>query len=96
MLQGRPVLVHSYARLEALVAVIGIALVTFDLIEGELHAAPVGGSAPACRLASSLRDQVLEGPHRSAQRDGVERQVVTRPSPFQAQILAVLGVDPST
>ena len=59
-----------------------------------------------------LTDPDLEGQHLSARRalrelermrmvcfsdaDGNQRQVVARPSPFQAEILAALGVDTST
>jgi transposase len=61
--------------------------------------------------ARKLTDPDLEGQHLSARRalrelerirmvrfsdaEGNERQVVTRPSPFQAEILAALGVDTS-
>jgi transposase len=61
--------------------------------------------------ARKLTDPDLEGQHLTARRalrelerirmvrfadtDGNERQVVTRPSPFQAEILAALGVDTS-
>ncbi|MGP8152342.1 MAG: IS1634 family transposase [Acidimicrobiales bacterium] len=61
--------------------------------------------------ARKLTDPDLEGQHLSARRglrelerirmvrfsdtDGNQRQVVTRPSPFQAEILAALGVDTS-
>ena len=62
--------------------------------------------------ARKLTDPDLEGQHLSARRalrelervrmvrfsdaEGNERQVVTRPNPFQAEILAALGVDTST
>ena len=62
-------------------------------------------------VGAKLTDPDLEGQHLSARRalrelkrvrmvrfsdaDGNERQVVTRPSPFQAKILAALGVDTS-
>ena len=54
-LHVRPVFLHNDARIEALIAVIGIALLIFGLIEAELRAAlgegPPAGILPEGRAA---------------------------------------------
>jgi transposase len=95
----RPVFHYTEKRVRGHVAVCVLAAVLEAVMSIDLK-------------ARKLTDPDLEGQHLSARRalrelervrmvrfsdaDGNERQVVTRPSPFQAEILAALGVDTST
>ena len=65
-LKVRPVFLHNDDRIEALIAVIGIALLIFGLIEAELRAAlgpdvPLPGILPEGRAAKPTARAVLAG-----------------------------------
>ena len=94
----RPVLHYTEKRVRGHVAICVLAAVLEAVMSIDLK-------------ARKLTDPDLEVQHLTARRglrelerirmvrftdaDGNERQVVTRPSPFQAEILAALGVDTS-
>jgi hypothetical protein len=96
-LKVRPIFLHNDDRIEALIAVIGIALLIFGLIEAELRAAlgegvPLPGILPEGRAAIPTARAVL------AAFDGLELTytpagiVLDRLSPVQRRILALLDI----
>ena len=96
-LKVRPIFLHNDDRIEALIAVIGIALLIFGLIEAELRAAlgdgvPLPGILPEGRAARPTARAVL------AAFDGLELSytpagiVLDRLSPVQRRILALLDI----
>ena len=96
-LKVRPVFLHNDDRIHALIAVIGIALLIFGLIEAELRTAlgpdiPLPGILPEGRAAKPTARAVL------AAFDGLELSytpagiVLDRLSPVQRRILALLDI----
>jgi len=96
-LRVRPVFLHNDARIEGLVAVVGIALLIFGLVEAELRAAlgdgaPLPGILPEGRAAKPTARAVL------AAFDGLEVTytnnglVLDHLSHVQRLILALLGI----
>src|SRR5712692_2374726 len=96
-LRVRPVFLHNDDRIQALIAVIGIALLIFGLIEAELRAAlgpgvPLPGILPEGRAAKPTARAVL------AAFDGLQLTytpagiVLDHLSPVQRQILALLNI----
>ena len=96
-LKVRPVFLHNDDRIQALIAVIGIALLIFGLIEAELRAAlgpgvPLPGILPEGRAAKPTARAVL------AAFDGLQLTytpagiVLDHLSPVQRQILALLNI----
>ncbi len=96
-LRVRPVFLHNDARIEALIAVIGIALLVFGLIEAELRAAlgegvPLPGILPEGRAAKPTARAAL------ASFDGLSATytpnglVLDRLTQVQRIILAHLGI----
>jgi hypothetical protein len=98
-LKVRPVFLHNDDRIEALIAVIGIALLIFGLIEAELRAAlgpdvPLPGILPEGRAAKPTARAVLaafDGLHLTYTAGGI---VLDQLSPVQRQILALLNIPP--
>jgi hypothetical protein len=96
-LKVRPVFLHNDDRIEALIAVIGIALLIFGLIEAELRAAlgpgtPLPGILPEGRAARPTARAALaafDGLHLTYTPAGI---VVDHLSPVQRQILALLNI----
>jgi hypothetical protein len=96
-LKVRPVFLHNDDRIEALIAVIGIALLIFGLIEAELRAAlgpdvPLAGILPEGRAARPTARAALaafEGLHLTYTAGGIELDHL---SPVQRQILALLNI----
>jgi Domain of unknown function (DUF4277) len=96
-LKIRPVFLHNDDRIEALIAVIGIALLIFGLIEAELRAAlgpqvPLPGILPEGRAARPTARAVLaafDGLHLTYTPAGI---VLDRLTPVQRQILALLDI----
>jgi len=96
-LHVRPVFLHNDARIEALVAVIGIALLIFGLIEAELRAAlgegaPLPGILPEGRAAKPTARAALaafDGLSVSYTNNGL---VLDRLSQVQRVILALLNI----
>jgi Domain of unknown function (DUF4277)/Transposase DDE domain len=96
-LRVRPVFLHNDDRIEALIAVIGIALLVFGLIEAELRAAlgdgaPLPGILPEGRAAIPTGRAVLaafDGLHLTYTPAGI---VLDRLTPVQRTILAHLDI----
>ncbi len=96
-LKVRPVFLHNDDRIEALIAVIGIALLIFGLIEAGLRAAlgpgvPLPGILPEGRAAKPTARAALaafDGLHLTYTPAGI---VVDHLSPVQRQILALLNI----
>ena len=96
-LKVRPVFLHNDDRIEALIAVIGIALLIFGLIEAELRAAlgegvPLPGIMPEGRAARPTARAVLAaftGLHLTYTPAGI---VLDRLTPVQRRILALLDI----
>lgn len=96
-LKVRPIFLHNDDRIEALIAVIGIALLIFGLIEAELRAAlgpgvPLPGILPEGRAAKPTTRAVLaafDGLHLTYTPAGI---VLDRLSPVQRHILALLDI----
>jgi transposase len=96
-LQIRPVFLHNDARIEALMAIIGIALLIFGLIEAELRQAlgegvPLPGILPEGRAAKPTARAALtafDGLHATYTKTGL---VLDRLSQPQRVILALLGI----
>jgi hypothetical protein len=96
-LKVRPVFLHNDDRIHALIAVIGIALLIFGLIEAELRAAlgdgvPLPGILPEDRAAKPTARAVLaafDGLHLTYTPAGI---VLDHLSPVQRQILALLNI----
>jgi uncharacterized protein DUF4277/DDE family transposase len=96
-LKVRPVFLHNDDRIEALIAVIGIALLIFSLIEAELRAAlgpdvPLPGILPEGRAARPTARAVLaafDGLHLTYTPAGI---ALDRLSPVQRHILALLDI----
>lgn len=96
-LKVRPVFLHNDDRIEALIAVIGIALLIFGLIEAELRASlgdgvPLAGILPEGRAASPTARAVLaafDGLHLTYTPAGI---VLDRLTPVQRTILAHLNI----
>ena len=96
-LRVRPVFLHNDARIESLIAVIGIALLIFGLIEAELRAAlgegiPLPGILPEGRAAKPTARAVLSafsGLSVTYTRSGL---ILDRLTHTQRVILAHLGV----
>jgi transposase len=93
----RPVFLHNDARIEALMAIIGIALLIFGLIEAELRQAlgegvPLPGILPEGRAAKPTARAALtvfDGLHATYTKTGL---VLDRLSQVQRVILALLGI----
>ena len=96
-LRVRPVFLHNDDRIEALIAVIGIALLIFGLIEAELRAAlganvPLPGILPEGRAARPTARAVLaafDGLHLTYTASGI---VLDRLTQVQRTILALLNI----
>ncbi len=96
-LKVRPIFLHNDDRIQALIAVIGIALLIFGLIEAELRAAlgenvPLPGILPEGRAAKPTARAVLaafDGLHLTYTPAGI---VLDHLSPVQRQILALLNI----
>ena len=96
-LRVRPVFLHNDDRIEALIAVIGIALLIFGLIEAELRAAlgdgvPLPGILPEGRAAKPTARAALaalDGMHATYTQTGL---VLNRLTQTQRLILALLGI----
>ena len=96
-LKVRPVFLHNDDRIHALIAVTGIALLIFGLIEAGLRAAPgpdvpLPGILPegrAARPTARAALAALDGLHLTYTPAGI---VVDRLSPVQRQILALLNI----
>ena len=96
-LRVRPVFLHNDDRIEALIAVIGIALLIFGLIEAELRASlgggvPLRGILPEGRAAIPTARAVLaafDGLHLTYTPAGI---VLDRLTPVQRTILAHLDI----
>ena len=96
-LRVRPVFLHNDDRIEALIAVIGIALLIFGLIEAELRAAlgdgvPLPGILPEGRAAKPTARAALaafDGLSVTYTQDGL---VLDRLTQVQRIILALLGI----
>ena len=96
-LKVRPVFLHNDDRIHALIAVIGISLLIFGLIEAELRAAlgpdvPLPGILPEGRAARPTARAVLatfDGLHLTYTPAGI---VLDQLSPVQRQILALLNI----
>ena len=96
-LKVRPVFLHNDDRIEALIAVIGIALLIFGLIEAELRAAlgpgtPLPGILPEGRAAIPTARAALaafDGLHLTYTPAGI---VLDRLTPAQRMILACLDI----
>ncbi len=96
-LRVRPVFLHNDDRIEALIAVIGIALLIFGLIEAELRASlgdgvPLPGILPEGRAAKPTARAVLaafDGLHLTYTPAGI---VLDRLTPVQRTILAHLDI----
>jgi transposase len=97
ILHVRPIFLHNDTRIEALIAIIGIALLIFGLIEAELRAAlgenvTLPGILPEGRAAKPTARAAL------AAFDGLEVTytsrglVLDRPNQIQRIILALLGI----
>jgi transposase len=94
----RPVFHYTEKRVRGHVAVcvlaaVSEAVITIDLKAGKLTDPDLEGQHLTARRA--LRELERIRTVRFADVDGNQRQVITRPSPFQAKILAALGVDTS-
>src|SRR6266567_475422 len=98
-LKVRPVFLHNDDRIQALIAVIGIALLIFGLIEAELRAAlgdnvPLPGILPEGRAAKPTARAVLaafDGLHLTYTPAGI---VLDRLTQVQRTILALLDIPP--
>ena len=96
-LRVRPVFLHNDDRIEALIAVIGIALLIFGLIEAELRASlgdgvPLPGILPEDRAARPTARAVLaafDGLHLTYTPAGI---ILDRLTPVQRTILAHLDI----
>ena len=94
----RPVLHYTEKRVRGHVAICVLAAVLEAVMSIDLKARKLtdpdleGQHLSACR---ALRELERIRMVRFSDTDGNQRQVVTRPSPFQAEILAALGVDTS-
>ena len=96
-LKARPVFLHNDDRIEALIAIIGIALLIFGLIEAELRAALGPGTAlpgilPEGRAAKPTARAALaafDGLHLTYTPAGI---VTDHLSPVQRHILALLNI----
>ena len=96
-LKVRPVFLHNDDRIHALIAVIGISLLIFGLIEAELRAAlgpdvPLPGILPEGRAAKPTARAVLaafDGLHLTHTPAGI---VVDRLTQVQRTILALLNI----
>jgi transposase len=96
-LRVRPVFLHNDARIEGLVAVVGIALLIFGLVEAELRAAlgdgaPLPGILPEGRAAKPTARAVLaafDGLEVTYTKNGL---VLDHLSNVQRLILALLGI----
>ena len=96
-LRVRPVFLHNDARIEALIAVVGIALLIFGLVEAELRQAlgpgvPLPGILPEGRAAKPTARAALtafDGLQVSYTRNGL---ILDRLSQVQRLILALLGI----
>jgi Domain of unknown function (DUF4277) len=96
-LRVRPVFLHNDDRIEALIAVIGIALLIFGLIEAELRASlgdgvPLPGILPEGRAARPTARAVLaafDGLHLTYTPAGI---ILDRLTPVQRTILAHLDI----
>jgi hypothetical protein len=96
-LKVRPVFLHNDDRIEALIAVIGIALLIFGLIEAELRAAlgpdvPLPGILPEGRAAKPTARAVLaafDGLHLTYNPGGI---ILDRLTQVQRTILALLNI----
>jgi hypothetical protein len=96
-LRVRPVFLHNDDRIEALIAIIGIALLIFGLIEAELRAAlgdgvPLPGILPEGRAAIPTARAVLaafDGTHLTYTPAGI---ALDRLTPIQRTILAHLDI----
>src|SRR6266487_2261592 len=99
ILKVRPVFLHNDDRIQALIAVIGIALLIFGLIEAELRAAlgdnvPLPGILPEGRAAKPTARAVLaafDGLHLTYTPAGI---VLDRLTQVQRTILALLDIPP--
>ena len=95
----RPVFHYTEKRVRGHVAICVLtavleAVMTLDLVAHKLSDPDLEGQHLTARRA--LRELERVRMVRFTDADGNQRQVVTRPSPFQAKILAALGVDTST
>jgi transposase len=96
-LRVRPVFLHNDARIEALIAIVGIALLIFGLIEAELREAlgeevPLPGILPEGRAAKPTARAALtafDGLQVTYTKNGL---VLDRLSQVQRLILALLGI----
>ena len=96
-LKVRPIFLHNDDRIQALIAVIGIALLIFGLIEAQLRSAlgenvPLPGILPEGRAAKPTARAVLatfNGLHLTYTPAGI---VLDHLSPVQRQILALLNI----
>jgi len=96
-LRVRPVFLHNDARIEALIAVIGIALLIFGLIEAELRVAlgeatTLPGILPEGRAAKPTARAALAAFSDLGLTYTSAGLVLDRLSPIQRVILALLGV----
>jgi transposase len=96
-LRVRPVFLHNDARIEALVAVVGIALLIFGLIEAELRGALgdemlLPGILPEGRAAKPTARAALTAFDGLQVTYGASRLVLDRLSQVQRLILALLGI----
>ena len=94
----RPVLHYTEKRVRGHVAICVLAAVieavmAIDLAAAKLTDPDLGDQVLSARRA--LRELERVRMIRFSDADGNERQVITRPGPFQAKILAALGVDTS-
>lgn len=96
-LRVRPVFLHNDERIEALIAIIGIALLIFGLIEAELRTAlgdgmPLPGILPEGRAAKPTARAVLTAFHGLALTYTRNGLTLDRLSHTQRIILALLGI----
>jgi hypothetical protein len=96
-LRVRPVFLHNDARIEALVAVVGIALLIFGLVEAELREAlgdgvPLPGILPEGRGAKPTARAALSAFHGLEVTYTSNGLVLDRLSQVQRLILALLGI----
>ena len=96
-LRVRPVFLHNDARIEALVAVVGIALLIFGLVEAELREAlgdgvPLPGILPEGRAAKPTARAALSAFHGLEVTYTSNGLVLDRLSQVQRLILALLGI----
>jgi transposase len=97
-LRVRPIFLHNDDRIEALVSIIGLALLVFGLIEAELRRClgneELAGLLPEGRAGPPTGRKILaafQGLGLTYTRDGI---VIDRLTPTQRRILELLEIDP--